>query len=307
MILKSVARAMSPAGEQARLTILIFHRVVSQPDPLFPGEPDVHRFNDIVHWVSHWFKVLPLDKAVLQLQNAQLPPRAAAITFDDGYADNVSNAMPVLQRHGVPATFFVATAFLHGGRMWNDAVIEAIVPLETIHHKRCAIDSVLAHIKYDPPDVRQKAVDSIVDLAGAGTPHDLMMRPSQLLQLRNAGMQIGAHTATHPILEKSTDLEAMHEIAGSKAALESWLGEPVRLFAYPNGKPDVDYSARHVAMVRNAGFVGAVSTAVGAARCSADPYQLPRFTPWDQSRWRYGWRLLSNLRRTGSVAAPLPS
>lgn len=317
MILKNLLRSLSPSGPEARLSILIFHRVLSEPDPLFPDEPDIRRFNDIVSWLSHWFNVIPLDKAVMQLKGGRLPSRAAVITFDDGYADNVSNALPVLQSYRVTATFFVSTAFLDGGRMWNDSVIEmvrrcslrvldlrssgwGIFPLDTPAHKRSAIDTLLTRIKYMKPEQRQKKVadliDAVSDMSDFNLPSDLMMRSEQLLLLRNAGMQMGAHTVSHPILEQTTDEQAVWEIAGSKAALEARLGEPVSLFAYPNGKPNIDYSARHVSMVRDAGFIAAVSTASGTAGAHADPFQLPRFTPWDHSRTRFGLRMLGNLR-----------
>lgn len=312
MMLRWVAQALSPAGPGARLSILIFHRVLSQPDELFPQEPDISRFENIIAWVSQWFHVLPLDQAVLQLQGGTLPARAAAITFDDGYADNVSNALPVLQRHGACATFFVATGFLDGGCMWNDALIEALrryrkkeldlsdaglglFQLETLEQKRHAIDHLLGRIKYLAPDKRQKVVDSVVGIAQGSVPNALMMRSEQVQQLRNAGMQIGAHTCSHPILQKATDRQCLWEITTSKAVLESLLDEPIRLFAYPNGKPDVDYSARHVTMVREAGYVAAFSTTPGVAWQMSDPYQLPRFAPWDRTRTRYGLRMLSNL------------
>lgn len=313
MIFKSIAAALSPQGPQARLTILIFHRVLAQPDPLFPGEQDARRFNEILSWVARWFQVLPLDEAVVRLGQGTLPARAAVITFDDGYADNATQALPVLQRHGMKATFFVATAFLDGGRMWNDSVIEAVrafrgqvldlsdtglgaYDLESHGPRRAAIETLLGRIKYLEPGQRQEVVQSIVDKVGEHLPDDQMMRSEQVLELRNAGMQIGAHTGSHPILQRIPDAQALAEITSSKAALESLLGEPVTLFAYPNGKPDVDYSARHVAMVRQAGFVAAVSTAPGAAVQASDIYQLPRFTPWDRTRSRYGLRLLANLR-----------
>ena len=126
VIFKSIASALSPGGPQARWSILIFHRVLSQPDPLFPGEQDARRFNETLSWVERWFRVLPLDEAVSGLRNGTLPARAAAITFDDGYADNATNALPILQRHKMAATFFIATSFMDGGRMWNDSIIEAV-------------------------------------------------------------------------------------------------------------------------------------------------------------------------------------
>jgi peptidoglycan/xylan/chitin deacetylase (PgdA/CDA1 family) len=116
-------------------------------------------------------------------------------------------------------------------------------------------------------------------------------------------MQIGAHTVSHPILECSKDLQARWEISHSKRVLETCLRQPVELFAYPNGRPNQDYSARHVAMVREAGFLAAVSTASGVASPAADLLQLPRFTPWDRSRLRFGLRMLGNLRKRPGAAA----
>jgi peptidoglycan/xylan/chitin deacetylase (PgdA/CDA1 family) len=116
-------------------------------------------------------------------------------------------------------------------------------------------------------------------------------------------MTIGAHTVTHPILACTSDSAARHEIVASKRALEEQLGAPVGLFAYPNGKPGRDYSAAHVAMVREAGFDAAFSTAWGVASRTSDPFQLPRFTPWDRAPWRFGVRLAQNLRRTDYATA----
>ena len=314
MILKTIATALSPAGTRARLSILIFHRVLGQPDPLFPGEQDIRRFDEVLSWVSKWFQVLPLDEAVLRLKAGTLPACAAALTFDDGYADNATNALPVLQHHGMAATFFVATAFLDGGRMWNDSVVESVrtcrakvldlsdsgmgaYALESNEQRRIAIEALLSQIKYLEPVKRQEAVAFVQKCARGELPDDLMMTSDQVKALRQAGMQIGAHTCSHPILAKLADEEALNEITGSKSVLESLLEEAITLFAYPNGKPGKDYLAKHAAMVRQAGFSAAVSTSHGVSSAATDRYQLPRFSPWDTGQFRYGVRMLSNLRR----------
>lgn len=313
MVMTSLMGAFSPNGHSARLSILIFHRVLPAQDPLFPDEPDVNRFDEVLRWVTRWFQVLPLDMAVMQLRAGTLPARAAAITFDDGYADNATHALPVLQRHGVSATFFVATSFLDGGRMWNDTVIEAVrgcraesldlrevglgrLCLASVTERRVAIESILGTVKYLAPAQRNQVVAWVERAAGVALPSDLMMRASQVVALRHAGMQVGAHTETHPILASLPDADARAEISGGKSALESILGERVSLFAYPNGKPGKDYFARHAEMVRHAGFDAAVSTAAGAASVSTDPFQLPRFTPWDRTELRYGLRMMLNFR-----------
>ena len=70
MILKTVAEALSPRGENARLSILIFHRVLPLVDPLFPGEQHAARFDAVLSWVGQWFQVLPLDEAIVHFSTS---------------------------------------------------------------------------------------------------------------------------------------------------------------------------------------------------------------------------------------------
>lgn len=307
---------MSPAGPGARLSILIFHRVLPSPDPLFPDEVHSRTFDDMCGWIREWFNVLPLDVAVAGLKTGTLPARAACITFDDGYADNHDIAMPILQRHGLTSTFFIATGYLDGGIMWNDVLIEAVrrtrqsaldlgvllgddsgaVAVTSTNDKRLAIQALLGKIKYLPPEARGALCAAIAAQAGIAVPTDLMMRSDQVQALHRGGMQIGAHTVSHPILARLSNGEAMDEIARSKRALEDLLQESVGLFAYPNGKPGVDYLPETVDIVRSLGFDAAVSTRWAASRQGTDVFQLPRFTPWDRSKLRFGARLFTNLR-----------
>ena len=309
---------MTPAGARARLSILIFHRVLATPDPLMPGEPDAARFDQICAWLAEWFQVLSLDDAVARLRRGDLPARALAITFDDGYADNHDVAMPILQRHGLVATFYVATGFLDGGRMWNDTVIEAVracrqpvldlaglgieglagLPLGDDLQRRDAIKALLDKLKYRPSDERLALVRRVVEAVDAPLPGGVMMRSDQVKALRRGGMTVGAHTVSHPILLKLPAAEARQEIDQSRRHLEAILGEPVRHFAYPNGVPGRDMADDTAALVQDLGFDSAVTTAWGAARSGSDCYQLPRFTPWDRSRLKFGARLARNLLTT---------
>lgn len=317
-MLRSLFSLLSPKGAQARLSILIFHRVLSEPDPLLPGEPDAASFDRLCAWVAEWFQVLSLDAAVACLKRGDLPARAMVITFDDGYADNHEVAMPILQRHGLVATFYVATGFLDGGRMWNDTVIESVracqlpaldvahlginglakLPLGDDAQRRAAIRALLGSLKYRPVDERLQLVHQVVEAVAAPLPGGVMLRSDQVKALRQAGMTIGAHTVSHPILLKLTAEQARREIDQSRQHLEAILGEPVRHFAYPNGVPGRDLSDATAKLVRDMGFDSAVTTAWGAARMGADSLQLPRFTPWDRSRWKFGARLARNLWTT---------
>ena len=125
-----------------------------------------------------------------------------------------------------------------------------------------------------------------------------MMSSDQVRRLHAAGMTIGGHTVSHPILSRLDAARARREIGEGKAQLEAITGERIEVFAYPSGRPVRDYAAEHVDMVRACGFRSAVSTAWGVASGGSDPWQLPRFTPWDRGRSRYGLRLAHNLLRT---------
>src|SRR5215831_142994 len=106
---------LSPSGPRGRLSILIFHRVLRQHDPLISDLPTAAQFETQMRWVREWCNVLPLGEAIDRLYAGTIPARALSITFDDGYADNEEVAAPILKRLDMTATFFVATGFLDGG------------------------------------------------------------------------------------------------------------------------------------------------------------------------------------------------
>jgi peptidoglycan/xylan/chitin deacetylase (PgdA/CDA1 family) len=297
-----------------RLSVLAYHRVLAERDPLLPDEPSAAEFERRMRWVKTNFNVLPLSKAVGALRADRLPPRALCITFDDGYADNFSIALPILKRLELPATFFVATGFLDGGCMFNDVVIEAVrgalAPqldlddlglgrhaLGSCEQRGRAIDRILARVRYFEPGRRSEVAREVARRAGAGMRTDLMMTSVQVRALHAAGMEIGAHTVSHPILAEIDPQRARQEMAASRARLEEITGAPVRLFAYPNGTPLRDYRGEHAALAREVGFDAAVSAAWGAARAGDDLYQIPRFTPWDRADWCFGLRMARNLMR----------
>ncbi|WP_291914479.1 polysaccharide deacetylase family protein [Accumulibacter sp.] len=305
-----------------RLSILIYHRVHARPDSLFPHEPDTRSFDQRMRFVARSFNVLSLGEAVHHLAAGTLPPRALAITFDDGYADNAEVALPILRRHGLTATFFVATGFLDGGRMWNDSVIECLrtstkpaldleafglgrLPLPELSDRRAAIEQLLPRIKYLTLAQREEAVVQLQAITGvAALPADLMMRTDQIRALHSAGMEIGAHTVRHPILASLTLAEAEIEIVEGKRCLEAMVDAPVDVFAYPNGKPGQDYQAEHVKLVEKVGFRGAVTTSRGVAQTGDDLFQLPRYTPWGNALPVWSMRLLAHQRRRDFQLAP---
>jgi hypothetical protein len=174
-----------PAHRQV-LTIFAYHRVLPTPDPLRPGEVVAEVFEAQMRFLSRNFSVLPLREAASKLKQARLPTRACCITFDDGYADNLTVAQPILEKYGVPATVFVATGFLDGRRMFNDAVIDIVAAcpkvllnleeiglgqhrLETTGNRRAAITEILKRFRYRTPDVREADLVKMMDIAECST------------------------------------------------------------------------------------------------------------------------------------------
>jgi len=314
-----VTRILMPAARQ-HLNILIFHRVRPAKDPLFPGEPDRVDFDRCMRMVAENFHCLPLDQAMEMLSGGQrLPKNAVAITFDDGYADNRTEAMPILQRHGLTATFFVASGFLDGGCMWNDEAIELVrnfpgdtmdlqplglevLPCSTIAERANLLECLLSSLKYREPEERRSALDSLRTITGGTIPRDLMMTTAQVREMRDAGMGIGGHTIGHPILARIDAQHARREIGEDRERLAGILGQAPQLFAYPNGKPGRDYLPEHPVMIKETGYLAAFSTAWGTVTPATDVYQVPRFTPWDKSPLRFALRLTHNYMRTTPCA-----
>jgi peptidoglycan/xylan/chitin deacetylase (PgdA/CDA1 family) len=310
-LVKRCATLVSGHGGSS-LLVLVFHRVLPKADPLLSEDPDVADFAAQMDIVRATCTVLPLAEAVERLYTRSLPPNAACITLDDGYANNLTCAAPVLEERGLPATVFVTTGFLEGGRMWNDTVIESVrrageqldltsiglgrFELLDVSARRRASQSLRRKLKYLDREERAQKTSQIAEIVGLDLPESLMLSESQVKELVQRGIDIGAHTMSHPILTRLDDATARREIVTSKETLEAVTGRRVELFAYPNGQPQRDYARRHVEMVREAGFSAAVSHAWGACHVGSDRFQLPRMKPWETSRVGFIGRLLYTRR-----------
>jgi peptidoglycan/xylan/chitin deacetylase (PgdA/CDA1 family) len=153
--------------------------------------------------------------------------RVVVITLDDGYVDNVENALPTLARYGLRATCYVTSGALGGHNAWDAARLNVQKPI---------------------------------------------MSADQLRAWAGAGMEVGAHTRTHPRLDELDVSAVRDEVRGSKEDLEAVVGSGITQFCYPYGV----HNATVADAVRAAGFASATTLRRGRARSSDDPYQLPR-------------------------------
>jgi peptidoglycan/xylan/chitin deacetylase (PgdA/CDA1 family) len=318
LAVKLLPLLLNTHGKQ-RLSILVYHRVLPGHDPMRPNEPTTTEFDWQMRLLRNNFSPLPLVEAVERLRAGTLPNRAVCVTFDDGYADNEQHALPILKKYAIPATVFVTTGVLNGGRMWNDSVIEVFrsfagerldlrdldlgsFSLATLTQRLAAVDSVIRAIKHLDPDIRAALVHEIEKRVSA-QPDDLMLTDTQIQSLARNGVTIGAHTVNHPILCSVSSEIARWEIQYSKSYLEELLQERIEVFAYPNGKPGLDYLDEHRNMVKEMGFKAAVSTHWGVSTSQSDTLQLPRFTPWDRQELKFAIRLLAGYRRVDPLSA----
>lgn len=311
LLTRSLPLLLGTQGKQ-RLSILIFHRVLPGHDPMRPAEPTVDEFDWQMRLLREHFSPLPLLEGVERLRAGDLPGNAICVTFDDGYADNEKYAMPILKKYNVPATVFISTGFLNGGRMWNDSIIEVLRSYEASSldlrelnldlyelgsdaQRLDAIARIIRKIRPLDPGERQRLTTEIEKL-GSNLPDNLMLTDEQARSLARNGVAIGAHTVNHPILASIGVESARKEILDSKSHLENLVQEAINVFAYPNGRPDIDYLSEHRKLVSDAGFKAAVSTHWGVSTAQSDCFQLPRFTPWDRQELKFAIRLLASYR-----------
>jgi peptidoglycan/xylan/chitin deacetylase (PgdA/CDA1 family) len=307
--------ATSARGKN-RLCIVTYHRIVESHDPLLASETDIATFRWQMKLLADGFNVLPLHEAIQALHQRRLPSRAVCITFDDGYRSVHNLALPVLQEFNLPAAVFTTTAYMDGGSMWNDRIVEAvrhlpdglldlhavglgIYVLGGMRQRQDIVRKLDEETKYLLPQLRLDVITTLEQLAGKTAASDLMLSRAMIASLSDNGIEIGGHTVTHPILTSLDDDLARHEIVENKQMLEVIAGKPLRYFAYPNGKAGFDFDQRHIEMVRQAGYSAAFTTATGAATRHDDVYQIPRSRPWDATPVRFGLRLLRWLANFG--------
>jgi peptidoglycan/xylan/chitin deacetylase (PgdA/CDA1 family) len=235
------------------------------------------------------------------------------VTLDDGYADTLYQAKPLLERYEIPATVFVTTGYEGRQFWWN--VLEKILTIsrlpalselsfETPLEKQSEADSPTTRFQlfwslYNqllplPAPAREQQLADIQTWLGNGTadpPDSRALTQAELRELAAGELvTIGAHTVTHPLLATLSESEQAAEIRQSKTYLEDLLGQPVTTFSYPNGSS----SETTVSLVRESGFQCACASHNDVVWPGSDNFQLPRFwlPDWDGARfasWLRRW------------------
>jgi peptidoglycan/xylan/chitin deacetylase (PgdA/CDA1 family) len=275
--------------------VLLYHRVATLPsDPeMLAVTPEnfraqlrhVKENHQLVRFEEDWTKTAK---------------PAVAITFDDGYADNALEALPILEEVGVPATFFVSTGAIGSTReYWWHELERLILGVRNLP-PRFTMEDGSGGRSWPTGALRERqefyhGMVRLMNDADAGHRNNLLARlriwagtesapvdthrAMTVEELRllagSSRVTIGAHTVTHTRLSSLTATAQKEEIVTSKRRLETWLGHEIQIFSYPFGRR-CEYTKESIALCREAGFIKAAANFPGQAHRWTDQYQIPR-------------------------------
>ena len=276
-----VTRVFLASTRPRRFVILCYHRVNDDDHPFFTGTP-LGLFRRQMETLRRYFTVLPLEELAERARRKDLPRNGVALTFDDGYRDNYTDAFLVLRDLELPATIFLTTSALdENALIWHDRVFDAFNrTLRT--EMRASLPAVLAQLRRSSPEERDSRITQLLEDLGIepGVPGgwEKLTWP-QVREMASQGITFGAHTLDHPILTCVSEEEARRQIRESKRRIEAELGSKVTMFAYPNGAAS-DFDQTTERIVGEEGFSLAVTTVFGANDESTNPYALRRTGMW---------------------------
>ena len=280
--------------------ILTYHSIQTQPLP-FPvwHHLDAARFEAHIAYLARHFRCVALSTLLDEMRGGRIVPYTVALTFDDGYRDNLTVALPILQRYRVPATLFVTTGFVGGTQLlWPEQVactlaltkipvlafVNVSYALVSNAQKGIAYRQLARVFKNTPPENIPTQLSALL-LSAEVTPEQLRssawhksLQPldwNEVQTLQASGLfEFGAHTQTHRRLSALPDAEAEREITTPKQILENHVG-PIHYFAYPHGSTG-DYTDEHRAMAVRAGYSAVFTADTQTVTSRTDPYAVPR-------------------------------
>jgi peptidoglycan/xylan/chitin deacetylase (PgdA/CDA1 family) len=343
-ILRTAARLKPPAA-----IILAYHSVRDEPerdsDWIAPGITHATKvFTRHMELVARKFHPVNLEDILLFVKGEKvLPPRAVAVTFDDGYLDNLEVAAPVLSRFGLSAAFYLTVGMI--GQLdtpWFCRVRHAFMTTSCTRwdssshngsaHKSSSHNGSLQNRIWDlsSPAARDAALLAAYDICAPFVSqtqdeavrtienelqvqrtipeHRLMMNWDETKALRKAGHVVGSHTLTHPNVAHVADSEAQHaELVESKSRMEKNLGEPVVHFSYPHPALNPQWNEQTLKITREAGYSTALTTTKAPVAIGTNPLLLTRLNA-PRLEYEFLWNLeRAFLRPPNPFPSALPA
>jgi len=282
-------RARSP-----KFAILCYHRIGTEGVPLFSGlEPRI--FEAQMQFIKRRYRIISLDQLCDEMERPTAEGLAIAVTFDDGYRDLYTYALPILQKHRIPATIFLPVTSIETGEVpWYDRVFLALkvlpqdhfdivldrprsFPLISRETRLQAATTIIEHLRTLSEQSRRQYCESLEREVTLPREElcDRMLTWEQVRAMCRAGIGFGSHTMTHPAVSRLTEKQLESELRQSKQMLEERIGAPVRHFAFPFGKP-ADCGTAAQAVLAECGYRSAATTVEGICTPGDELFGLHR-------------------------------
>lgn len=281
--------------------VLLYHRVTSlERDPqLLAVKPD--NFYRQIKYLKNNYNILDIEKfAYLKQNNKKFTKNSIILTFDDGYADNCLEALPILEKFNCQAIFFVTTlntntkkelwwdelerVFLTGIELPKSLKIrlnskDYLFDTSSEENKKKTYNVLHPLTKCNKADIRDRVIDNILCWAnlskkGRNTHRVMTDKEIKLMSKSNSAI-IGAHTHTHSLLCLYDYEEQYNDVKKSKDLLEKWTGQKIRYFSYPFGGRR-DYNKETLRICEELGFDIAFANFYGQVHSWTHKYQIPR-------------------------------
>ncbi len=279
-----------------RVITLCYHKVTNDCEDFNNTRVSVSNFDDQMRWLSERFDIIHLCE--LEEEIKKDGPDAIAITFDDGYADVFQNALPILEKYGIPATVFVTTGNIDTQfANYTERIIEAIFkpevykdrfelrdefvdcewPTRTLPERVELYEAVSQLFKHVDLMRRKRYEKLLYEWAGIGEKSNdkRVLSSKEINKLSQSTLiTIGSHTVNHTSLKWISRQQQEYELLESKRVLEQIIGKEVEMFAYPWGSPD-DYTDESIDLLKKTGYKYAFTTSQYETDYT-DLYRLPR-------------------------------
>ena len=285
---------VSRRAAHPKFVVLCYHRIGTGGIPLFSElPPDI--FEAQMRYVRRQYRVLSLDDLCAEMEKPSRKEDAVAVTFDDGYRDLHTYALPVLRKYQIPATIYLPVSCIESGEVpWYDRIFLAlkVYPQDELEivldrPRRFRLDSlkvrleaaaeIIQHLR-TLPDENRKEFCAGLEKQIALPQEELknrMLTWDEIRAMRDDGITFGSHTMTHPAVSRLTTAQLEYELGESKCALELRIGRPAVHFAYPFGKP-ADCGADAQPYLVKDGYHSATTTVEGANEPGDNRYELRR-------------------------------
>ncbi|MEO8148390.1 MAG: polysaccharide deacetylase family protein [Bacteroidia bacterium] len=301
VVIKSGFETMLSRGAENRHLVLMYHGVVNEVKPeLSVNHLSKKDFEKHLQYLKDHFEVVSLVELFkMYRNNSNDSKQYVAITFDDGYENNYNNAFPLLKKHNLPATIFVAAQCLQSNDaiLWYDFIdlFKKEINLNSIdfstvelkNEKKEKLQSIKSIGKLksflktltteEKKSVMQRLFTdekaNVLKLKG-DKEYWKMLNANQMKEMTDSGLiEIGSHSVSHPNLDCISSVDLINELRESKKLLEAAIEKEVISIAYPDGAYSDEVKKQSI----DSGYKNLLAVDYRLSSDADDKNVLPRF------------------------------